>query len=141
MTNTYRYTTTDGRTIFSPKPLLYALSTTHTVDIDRIHPEDANSCSIIADDYLAEIFAAAKNTPEEETLSVPNTPPDQSWYLHNYCKTIGNKVYIRDGKNYKALTAIMANADAEQLKYILTQTAMQAALCRAELLANEVVAG
>lgn len=128
---TYKYQTTDNRTVFSPKPLLYAMTASLLVDLKKLAAGDAKDISIIAGDCMAEIFDAA--TPADVPVEQPKALPDRSWYLHNYCVLEGNKLYIRDGKSYKSLTAFMEKADPDELKYVLTQVAMQAALCRAEL--------
>ena len=138
---TYKYQTTDNRTVFSPKPLLYAMTASNLVDLKKMEDEDAKNISIIAGDCMAELFDAA--TPTDIPTEQLKPLPDRSWYLHNCCVLEGNKLYIRDGKNYKALSSFMEKADPDELKYVLTQVAMQAALCRAELQSKtpSVVAG
>ena len=141
---TYKYNSTDNRTVFSPVSLRYAMTLDHTVDLTKLSNEDAQNVSIIANDYLAEIFEAAEVKDITSWDKDYSFPANQSWYLHNYCVMVGNNIHIRNGKNYQSLTAFMENASYEELKYVLSQVSMQAALCRAELLqqnAADVVAG
>lgn len=138
----FKYYTTDNRTVFSSRSLHYALTSSHTLNLQKLTPEDAKNISIIADNYLAEIIAAACE-PNEKCFTKPSTAPSSNaWYMHNYCVMVGDHLHIRNGKEYRSLTTFMEKANIDELKYVLTQTAMQAALCRAELAnASNVVAG
>lgn len=141
----YKYCTSDNRTVFSPVPLSYALSSNNTLTLEKLSAMDSKKISIIANDCFAEILTAAEESSAD--ISKWNTPAPQqksnSWYLHNYCLLVGDKLHIRDGADYKSLSSFMEKADPEELKYVLSQVAMQAALCRAELLQTsmDVVAG
>lgn len=143
--NSYKYCTTDNRMIFSPVPLDYALTVNNTVNINNVTPTDTKRISIVANSGIAEILSAAQESVSckqrwTDSLADKNT---NTWYLHNYCVLVGDKIHIRDGNEYIPLSSFLETATAEEMKYVLTQVAMQATLCRAELLqqVTEVVAG
>lgn len=138
----FKYITTDERTVFSPVSLSYALSSNHLLNLSKVSAADQPKISIIADNCLSTLLHSVTSGKSPwETKA--NEPVTENWLYHNYCAMVGDRIHIRDGKTYKTLTAFMDSADPDELKYALTMAAMQAALCRTELLqqaAEKVVA-
>ena len=142
--STYRYYTTDNRVAFSPVSLQYALTPAHVLDLKKLAETDMRSLSIIADNQIADIFTAASESQDLSSYSITaENLESEAWYLHNYCLMVGDKLHIRNGREYVSLSSFVNHANIHELRYVIHQLAKQAALCRAELLnaRNDVVAG
>lgn len=125
------YITNDGRLVFSPVDLSYAVRQPE-IELSLISKEDAKQIFILPATKEGELIAKLLQATETHSAAIPS-------YISNFCTMTasGNKV-IQQNNRAIPVDEILRQDDPEKLRFVISRLSEQAALLNKLLISKEM---
>lgn len=126
------YISNDGRLVFSPVDLSYAVKQPE-VDLSLVSKEDAKQLFILPATKEGELIAKLIQATETHSSAIPS-------YISNFCTmTASGKKVIQQNGRVVSIDEILRQDNPEKLRFVISRLSEQAALLNKLLISKEML--